>query len=199
MPTRIGIFGGTFDPIHHGHLIVAAEAYDRLDLEELIFVPTAIPPHKDAEVTPAEHRLEMVRAGISHDARFRVDDVEVQRGGRSYTVDTLTELSRRLPDAELFFLLGVDQFRDFARWKDPEGILRLATLAVMARDGETPDPDAPYHAVSITVSRIDISSTILRARVSRGDSIRYFVPDAVIEIIAREGLYRPGESRGAQS
>lgn len=190
MAARIGLLGGTFDPPHHGHLIVAAEAYDALSLDELVFVPAADPPHKTDVATSAQTRLEMIQAATANDPRFRVDDLEIQRGGTSYTVDTLTAYRKHYPDAELVFLLGIDQFRDFAKWREPDRILELASLGVMARAGETPAPDAPYHAVPITVSRIDISATMLRERVSRGRSIRYFVPDVVAEIVQREGLYQ---------
>ena len=187
---RLGLFGGTFDPPHHGHLVVASEAFDALGLERLVFIPAADPPHKEAVKTPAETRLRMLRSAVAGDGRFDVDDLELRRGGTSYTVDTLREIRSRESDAELIFLLGADQFRELSSWKEPEEVARLAKLAVMARQGETVARAGPYDAVEVPVSRIDISATQIRSRVAAGRSIRYFVPDAVREIIESEGLYR---------
>ncbi|MEX2569749.1 MAG: nicotinate (nicotinamide) nucleotide adenylyltransferase, partial [Gemmatimonadota bacterium] len=134
MKRRLGVFGGTFDPPHHGHLIVAAEAYEALGLDLLLFVPAGDPPHKpDAAAATPDQRLRMVRAAVEGDPRFAADDREIRRGGPSYTVDTLRDLRREDPDAELVFLLGIDQFRAFGSWRAPEEIVKLARLAVLAR------------------------------------------------------------------
>lgn len=192
--TRIGVFGGTFDPPHNGHLIVAVEAREVLNLDQLLLVPTGSPAHRSHRPgASAEQRLQMVKAATEGDPRFQVDDLEVRREGPTYTIDTLQELRRREPDAELVLLLGIDQFRKFDTWRDPDLIAGMATLAVLSRDGETPAPDGAYGAVSVPVSRIDISSTLVRRRVAEGKSIRYYVPERVGEIIESEKLYRDPE------
>lgn len=195
---RLGIFGGTFDPPHVGHLIVAQDAWAALDLDRVLFVPAASPPHKVGRVrTPAELRLEMVRAATAGDERFEVDELELRREGPSYTVDTLRELRERDPGAALFFLLGADQFRGFAEWREPEEIARLARLVVLSRSGQesvAPPIDAPRHELGVT--RIDVSATEIRRRVAAGEPIRYLVPPAVEAIIQREGLYRDPAASG---
>jgi nicotinate-nucleotide adenylyltransferase len=188
---RIGVLGGTFDPPHVGHLMVAADAFAALGLDRLLLVPSAAPPHKRGRVcASAEQRLAMVRAAVDGDDRFQVDDLELRRPGASYSVDTLRHLSARHPGAELFFIIGTDQLREFQSWREPEEVVRLARLTVMAREGESAPPDGPFPARPVAVTRIDLSATEIRRRVESGESIRYFVPDAVIEIIEREGLYR---------
>lgn len=188
---RIGILGGTFDPPHVGHLMVAADAFAALRLDRLLLIPSAAPPHKRGRVcASAEQRLAMVRAAVASDPRFQVDDLELRRPGASYSVDTLRALSARHADAELFFIIGVDQLREFESWREPEEVARLARLVVMARGGEGAPPAGRFQAQPVPVTRIDLSATELRERVQRGQSIRYFVPDPVIEIIEREGLYK---------
>ena len=188
---RLGVFGGTFDPLHHGHLIVAAEACEALALDLLLFVPAADPPHKRGTViaTP-DQRLRMLDSGTRDDPRFSVDDLEIRRSGPSYTVDTLRELTSREPESELVFLLGADQFREFDAWRLPAEIARMARLAVLARSGETPDLAGPYGGISVPVTRLDISATDIRRRVAAGQSIRYYVPEPVRGIIMEEGVYR---------
>jgi nicotinate-nucleotide adenylyltransferase len=193
---RVGVLGGTFDPPHIGHLIVASDVCEGLALDRLLFVPAATPPHKQGRVlATAEQRLEMVRAATAGDDRFVVDDVELRRGGESYSVDTLRELRAREPDAEIFFIIGVDQLREFDSWREPGAIVRLATLVVASRAGEDAgavNGVAAYPVLPVRVTRIDLSATDVRNRVRDGVSIRYLVPDAVIEVIEREGLYREG-------
>ena len=186
---RIGVFGGTFDPPHVGHLIVAAEAHRALELDRLLLVPAALPPHKREGVhTPAEIRLEMVRRAVRGDVRFRVDDVEVRREGPSYTVDTLRVLAERMPGTELFLLIGADNLRDFPAWREPDEILRLARLVVLERSGE--QGSAPVPALRVPVTRIDVSATEVRRRVGAGESIRYLVPEAVRRMVEHRGLYQ---------
>lgn len=192
--TRIGVFGGTFDPPHNGHLIVATEAHEALALDRLLIIPTGSPAHRsNPPGASAEQRLQMVKAATEGDSRFEVDDLEVRRSGPTYTVDTLHELRRREPDAELVLLLGIDQFRKFDSWCDPDRIAAIASLAVLSRDGETGPTGGAYGALSVPVSRIDISGTLVRRRVAEGKSIRYYVPDRVGEIIDSEKLYRDSE------
>jgi nicotinate-nucleotide adenylyltransferase len=186
---RLGVYGGAFDPPHLGHLVAASDACDVLELDRLLWIPSAVHPLK-AVRTAAAVRLEMVRAAVAGDPRFGADDLELRRTGPSYTVDTLRELRAREPGAELVFLTGADNLADLPRWREPDEIARLATLAVVSRAGETVPPDAPYPAVAVPVTRVDVSSTEVRRRVAAGQSIRYLVPEAVRAVIERERLYR---------
>ncbi|HET6764631.1 MAG TPA: nicotinate-nucleotide adenylyltransferase [Longimicrobiaceae bacterium] len=188
---RTGVFGGTFDPPHLGHLIAAADAHRALALDRVLFVPSAQPPHKRGLVrTPAATRLEMVRAAIAGDARFAADDLELRRPGPSYSADTLRELRAREPGGELFFLLGADALRDLPGWHRPDEIARLAHLAVLSRAGDGAHAASPYPALPVAVTRVDVSATEIRRRAARGETIRYLVPEAVRAIVEREGLYR---------
>ncbi len=192
MPSRLGVFGGTFDPPHHGHLMVASDAFEALALDRLLFVPAAEPPHKPQGVrATTEQRLRMLRAATQTDSRFAVDTAEVDRGGASYTVDTLRELGAREPDAELVFLLGIDQFRALAGWREPQEVARLARLGVLSRGGESPDLSGHYPGIHVAVRRVDISSTEIRERVATERPFRHLVPEGVWRIIEAEGLYRP--------
>jgi len=190
---RIALFGGTFDPPHHGHLVVAQDVVETLELDALYFVPAGMPPHKrDEPMSPARLRLEMVRAAVRDDLRLHASGIEVRREGPSYTVDTLRELEGRPGSGRLFFVMGVDQFAELHTWKEPEAVARLARLVVITREGDDPesvDPgvDVPWEFVPVT--RIDISSTRIRQRVREGRPIRYLVPEAVRRIIERERLY----------
>lgn len=188
---RIGVFGGTFDPPHIGHLIVAGDVHARLGLDRVLFVPSAVPPHKIARVrASADLRARMVRAATGGDPRFEVDELELRRDGPSYTVDTLRELRDRFRGAELFFLIGMDALRDFPTWRAPDEILRMAQLAVLARAGDEELPEVGSGTVLVPVTRIDLSATEIRRRIAAGESIRHLVSEPVREIIAREGLYR---------
>ena len=190
---RLGVYGGAFDPPHLGHLVAASDACDALALDRLLWIPSAVHPLKPVR-TAADVRLEMVRAAIQGDPRFRADDLELRRTGPSYTVDTLRALRAREPDAELFFLVGADNLAELPRWREPGEIARLATLAVVGRAGETLPPDGPYPAVAVQITRVDVSSTQLRRRVAAGQTLRYLVPEAVRAVIERERLYG-GHSR----
>jgi nicotinate-nucleotide adenylyltransferase len=188
---RIGVFGGTFDPPHLGHLVVASDACEALGLGRVLWIPSAVPPHKLRTVqAPARARLEMVRAAIGGDPRFRADDVELRREGPSYTVDTLRELAARHPGDELVLLIGADNLREIPGWREPAEILRLARVAVLSRDGAGVPPDSPIPATSVAVTRVDVSATEVRRRAAAGETIRYLVPDAVRALVERRGLYR---------
>lgn len=189
---RLGVLGGTFDPPHVGHLIVASDVCAALELDRLLFIPAADPPHKRGRVhASAELRLEMVRAATAGDPRFEVDDIELRREGESYSVDTLRELKEREPEAEIFFVIGVDQLREFGSWREPDVVARLARLVVVSRagDGASEQPDVAFPVLPVRVTRIDLSATDVRQRVRDGEPIRYLVPDAVREIIERENVY----------
>jgi nicotinate-nucleotide adenylyltransferase len=184
---RIGIFGGTFDPPHIGHLIAAQDALQSLPLDKVLFIPALVPPHKRGRtVSPADVRLRMIRAATQGDARFEVSDVELRRTGPSYTVDTLRQLQG---GDELLLLIGVDQVREFSTWREPQEIMRLARLVMMARAGIEVPPESGIVQYTVPVTRIDVSSTLIRQRVAAGKPIRYLVPAAVAEIIVAERLY----------
>ena len=190
----IGIFGGTFDPIHNAHLLLAETAREELGLDALIFMPANIPPHKvnGRTITPADCRLEMLRLAIGTNPCFRVSTHEIDEQGVSYTVDTLRWLRDRHPAAAFTLLIGGDSARDFNTWREPAAIARLASLAVWARPGvplpEEVIPGVGYRTIGSPL--IEISSTDIRERVREGRSIRYRTPDAVIEYIYKHGLYR---------
>ena len=190
-PRRVGVFGGTFDPPHRGHVSVVRDVADALRLDEIVWVPAYHSPLKpDAPETPPEVRLEMVRHAADADPRFRVDDREIRRGGPSYTVDTLREMrAGPLADAEeVVLIMGVDQYGSFDRWREPDAIRALATIAVMDRGGEA-GPETPG-VRTIPVRRVDVSATEVRERVARGDALDGWVLPAVADVIVREGLYR---------
>jgi nicotinate-nucleotide adenylyltransferase len=185
---RLGLFGGTFDPPHIGHFLVAVDAVEALGLDRLVFIPTGEQPLKRGRIiAPARDRLAMTELLVAGDPRFEADAVEIDRGGLSYTVDTLTELAVRAPADERFFLLGADAWRTFPNWRDPAGVARLATVVVMQRGGEEQVTGAPR---VLETRRVEVSSTEIRARVRAGRSIRGFVPDTVLAYIERTGLYR---------
>lgn len=190
---RIGVLGGTFDPPHLGHLVVAQDAAEALSLDRLLLMLSARPPLRPAPPTPVGLRMEMLGAAVGEDPGLEASDLEVRRPGPSFTVDTLAALTQAHPGAELFLVIGADQWRDFGRWKDPMGIARLATVCVMARAGqrpETTDPGSEPTFLPVPVTRIDVSATDVRARVREGRSIRHLVPEGVRRIIEREALYR---------
>jgi nicotinate-nucleotide adenylyltransferase len=196
---RLGIFGGTFNPPHLGHLVCAQEAYLQLGLARVMLIPARIPPHKPVDEEPGvEHRLEMCRLAIAgDDERFEVSELEARRSGPSYTLDTLQELHSREPDSELFLIVGGDVAVGFPSWREPERVLSLATLAVAER------PGTGRRAVEEAVQRvhggertrffdmpeIGISSTLLRHRARTGEPTRYLVPDAVRSYIDKHTLY----------
>lgn len=188
---KVGVFGGSFDPVHLGHLIVAEAAADALALDEVRFIPARAHPFKHTTYATPEDRLAMLRLAAGGNPRFRVDERELRRASPSFTVDTLRELCAAEPGNRLFLLLGADAARDFGAWREPETIARLAGVVVLTRPGVAP----PEHALlseRLPVPAIDISATAIRERCRRGASIRYLVPDPVREYIAAHGLYREG-------
>lgn len=192
---RLGIFGGTFDPPHIGHLIVAQDAALALRLDRVLVVPAAEPPHKRRQLTPSATRLEMTRAAVGGDPLFEVSDIELGRSGPSYTVDTLRELRQLRPADDLVLLIGEDQYREFGTWREPETVRELAEIAVLSRGGEGEAERQPPVAwedagvLRVHVTRIDVSSTDLRKRVGMGLPIRYMVDPAVATIIRNNRLY----------
>ena len=189
---RLGILGGTFDPPHVGHLLAAVDAVERLTLDRLAFVPAATQPLKTGQSgASAERRLAMVHLLVAGDPRFTVDALEMERGGLSYSVETLATYAERFGDATRFFLVGADVLRTFHQWREPERVLQLATLVVLTRDDEEEHAGRlPDGARRLPSRRVDVSSTEIRGRVAAGRSLRGFVPDAVADYIATHGLYR---------
>jgi nicotinate-nucleotide adenylyltransferase len=215
---KFGILGGTFNPIHYGHLAAAEEVRDRLKLDRVLFIPSFHPPHKQEEDVPsADHRLEMVRIATAENKAFVPSDIEIMRGGKSYTVDTIESLKRMYPDANLFFITGVDSFLDIQTWNRWEELLQLCTFVVLSRPGyqfadllkidflraaenqiieldRRQHVHVEIHAGAITVylemiPLYDISSTDIRRRVKEGRSIKYLLPEMVETYIIDNKLY----------
>ncbi|OGF99325.1 MAG: nicotinate (nicotinamide) nucleotide adenylyltransferase [Candidatus Glassbacteria bacterium GWA2_58_10] len=196
---RIGMLGGTFDPVHLGHLIGAQAAWEGLGLDRVLFVPAARPPHKlEAAITPAKHRVEMLRLALAGDSRFVLYLDEIDRRGRSYTVDTLRRYREKelQPGDELYFILGDDNLLEFDTWKDWRRIGAQARLAALGREGFTADRRIleekldGIEVLRIEMPLIGISATGVRAACAAGKPIRYLVPEPVAEYIERHGLYR---------
>ena len=188
---RLGLFGGTFDPPHIGHLLAASDAYETLSLDRLIWIPAGTQPFKagDVHATP-EQRAEMLEAMVAGDARFAVDRLEIERGGLSYTVETLDEYARRHPAARRFLLIGADLVGQLPEWREAERLAMLAEIVVLERDaGEEPAPRA-LASTRLQTRRVDVSSTEIRTRSRQGLPIHGFVTDAVSRYIAAAGLYR---------
>ncbi|MFB2598368.1 nicotinate-nucleotide adenylyltransferase [Herbiconiux sp. P17] len=191
---RIGVMGGTFDPIHHGHLVAASEVATSFDLDEVVFVPTGRPWHK-SPVTPAEHRYLMTVIATASNPRFTVSRVDIDRGGVTYTIDTLRDLQASHPDADLFFISGADAVAQILNWKDVDELWELAHFVAVSRPGHTiaisslPRQDVSY----LEVPALAISSTDCRGRVGRGFPVWYLVPDGVVQYITKHHLYRSVE------
>ena len=202
---RLGILGGTFNPPHLGHLVCASEAADQLGLDRVVLMPVAVPPHKEAPDDPgAQERLALCELAAEGDERLAVSRLEIDRGGPSYTVDTLRVLHDTGPEHELTFIVGGDQALGLPTWREPGEVLRLASLAVAERSGaarrEIVERLAGFPLERVRffdMPRLDVSSSELRARVAAGRPIRYLVPTAVAERIAEHGLYRARARSGA--
>jgi nicotinate-nucleotide adenylyltransferase len=193
---KLGFLGGTFDPVHIGHLILGETAREQLGLDSILFMPTGQPWRKSGrDITPAAHRVEMLRRAIADNPAFELSLLEVEREGPSYTVDTLQELISARPGSEVFLIIGEDSLLDLPHWKAPQRVVELATLAVAARGPDRVETGemAGYvreRTVWLDMPLIDISATAVRERVRRGRSIRYLVPEAVRRYIGDNGLYR---------
>ena len=182
---KIAIYGGTFDPIHHGHLIVAREALEKLGAEQVIFIPARVSPlRKTAPVARDEVRLLMIKAAIESEPGFAVDDCELLRPPPSYTIGTIEQIRQRNSEATIYCLIGEDNVDKLTKWRRFADLEKMVRLVVLDRSGQQ-----PHHAYPIIRRKIDISATEIRKRVATGRSIRYFVPPAVEEIIRREKLY----------
>lgn len=189
--TRVGVLGGTFDPPHLGHLVAAADVCFALELDTVLLAPTFAQPLKPTPEASGAQRLEMCRLATNGDPNLRVTDVDVVRGGPTYTVDTLRDLSAQNPDAELYFITGADALATLPRWKDAETLPTLATFVGVTRPGHSlPQAETPHRLVEIPA--LAVSSTDVRDRVRAGFPIRYLVPDVVAQYIADNGLYSGG-------
>lgn len=197
---RIGIYGGSFDPVHYGHLLLAESAREQLKLDLVLFMPAAIAPHKrNQQAAPDAARIEMLELAIGGHAAFEVSRLEMDRGGVSYTVDTLSALHDEYPEAELVLLVGGDTLVDMPNWKDPEKVVSLARIGVVDRAGiEIDSANLPGGQIlHVTMPLIELSSREIRSRVSRGESIRYQLPRGVEQYISVAGLYANDTSSAA--
>ncbi len=200
---RIGLLGGTFDPIHFGHLLLAVHSYEELELDRVIFIPSRLPPHKSEPVAEAADRLEMVRLAVADDERFLVCDCELGRAEPSYTIETVRQLQSSLgSDAHLFWLIGSDMVGDLPSWHKIGELVELIEIIVVGRAGQA-EPDYPaleptltaeqirrLRAQGIKLPLIDISSTAIRERIGAGQSVHYLLPRVVEEYITQHKLYR---------
>ena len=188
---RIGVMGGTFDPIHHGHLVAASEVAHSFDLDEVVFVPTGEPWQKQ-HVSPSEHRYLMTVIATASNPDFTVSRVDIDRDGPTYTIDTLRDLKRDRPDAELFFITGADAVAQILSWRDHDELWDLAHFVAVSRPGHVLSTDGlPSEDVSqLEVPALSISSTDCRGRIADGEPVWYLVPDGVVQYIAKHHLYR---------
>lgn len=189
----IGVMGGTFDPIHHGHLVAASEVMDVFNLDQVVFVPTQMQPFKEGRrVTSAEHRYLMTVIATASNNRFTVSRVDIDRGGTTYTIDTLSDIHAMRPDADLFFITGADALEQILTWKDSDKLFEMAHFIGVTRPGhELNARGLPPASVSLLeVPAMAISSTDCRARVKAGKPVWYLVPDGVVQYIDKYGLYR---------
>jgi nicotinate-nucleotide adenylyltransferase len=202
---RLGVMGGTFDPIHYGHLVAAEEARARFGLDAVTFVPCGQPPHKkDYAVTAAEHRYAMTVTATCTNPHFRASRIELEREGPSYTIDTLHQFRAAQPVAELFFITGADAVRELLTWRDPQQLVASCQLIAVTRPGYDLDGlerdlgDLARGVHAIEAPGVNISSTQIRERVARGQSIKYLTPEAVETYIAKHGLYRDGDHQSKE-
>ena len=193
MLRRIGILGGTFNPVHRGHVQLARSALKRFDLDRVLFIPCARPPHKRPDgLAPSKHRLSMLKAAIRGEPRFRVSDIEIGRGGASYSIDTLHELRRRHPEAQFYFIIGVDSVNELKSWKRIDELRKLCTFVATGRPGFR--VRRPAKVTMFKSALVDVSSSEIRSLVAEGKSIRRLVPAAVERYIIGRRLYQLKES-----
>ena len=188
---RVGILGGTFNPIHIGHMAIAQTALERCRLDQVVFVPAAVPPHKRiARLAPADHRLQMVRLAVRGNPAFTVSDFEIRKGGKSYTIDTVRHFQTQYPEGtRFFFIIGEDNVEALASWRDIEKILQIVTFVVASRPGFE-DAQTRIRHQAMVMPGMEISSSYLRKGVTQGKSIKYLVPEMVLEYIEKNHLYR---------
>jgi len=191
---KVGLLGGTFDPVHNGHLLAAETARDALGLDEVWFIPTLVPPHKPQPGTDGARRRDMLEAALANNPAFRVEDIELRKEGTSYTIETVTELRRRYPATQFHWIVGSDMIRDLPNWRRAEELAEAVDFIGLERPDQ-PSDDAllPEYIrsklVRASMPLLGISSTDIRRRIREGRSVRYMLPDPVIEYIQRDGLY----------
>ncbi len=188
---RLGVMGGTFDPIHHGHLVAASEVAAAFNLDEVLFVPTGEPWQK-TNVTPSEHRYLMSVVATASNPRFKVSRLDIDRGGATYTIDTLRDVRANYPDADVFFITGADAIAQILTWRDVDQIWQLATFVAVSRPGHKLTlPEHPKGAIeTLEIPALAISSTDIRSRAKAGKPVWYLVPDGVVQHIAKHKLYQ---------
>ena len=188
---RIGLFGGSFDPVHIGHLLVAQAAFEELALDRLFFIPAAQSPFKpDRQPAPAVVRLRMLRLALCRHSNYEVDPQEVQRGGVSYTIDTVRAYTRRFPQAQLMYLIGADHVSALPLWREAEDLARLVQFVVIPRPGQAVEAPRPFRITQLNGWPLRLSSSEIRDRVRDKQAIEHFVPFGVEEAIVQNGLYR---------
>ncbi len=189
--SRLGLFGGSFDPVHYGHLLMAQAACEELALSRLFFIPAAQSPFKPLEVpAPARERLRLLRLALAGRPGYEIDEQELQRGGTSFTIDTVREYARRYPQAQLSYLIGADHARTLPAWREAEELARLVEFVVIPRPGQPAMPlPPPFCGRELIGFPLGVSSSQIRSRVKQGLSIRGLVPDAVLEAIGNSNLY----------
>lgn len=187
---RIGILGGTFNPIHIGHLILAEEIREKIGLDKVIFVPANFPPHKDdGNIASSSHRYAMIKCSIKGNKFFSVSDIEMKRPGRSYTIDTIKEFNRVYPEDELYFITGSDLLNYLEEWKDLNEIIKLVKFIVATRPGYALE-EIPSYIRTVAIRAVDISAFEVRQAIKENKSFRYLVPEAVFAYINKKGLYK---------
>lgn len=185
---KIGILGGTFNPPHVGHLLMANEAMHALGLDEVRFMPNAVPPHKEVAYMPSDaQRIAMLQALIKQEPKFCIEQYELQRGGTSYTVDTMTALTQREPESRFYFIIGGDSVSTLHRWVRIEELVKLVTFVGIMRPGYV--ATSPYAVHMLDTPQLDVSSTLLRERLLQAYTVNYLLPQAVEHYIRKEGLY----------
>ncbi len=184
---RIGILGGTFDPPHIGHLIIAEEVRLALELEEVWFIPTYTPPHKDATKIDVKDRIAMIQLAIAGNPYFKLNTIEIERSGKSYTIDTIKELKNIYTDCEFYFIIGADMVEYLPHWQEIDALVRLVKFVGVKRSGY--ELETPYDILTVDIPLIDISSSMLRNRLRKDRSAKYIVPEAVHSYIKGEKLY----------
>ncbi|WP_102026959.1 nicotinate-nucleotide adenylyltransferase [Salirhabdus sp. Marseille-P4669] len=184
---KIGLFGGTFDPIHVGHLLMAEEVYERLNLDEIWFIPSYVPPHKTGTTTSPDDRMRMLQLATEDNDHFRIEDMELKRKGTSFTFDTIEQLKQSHPDKQFLFIIGADMVEYLPKWYKIEELIHNITFVGVKRVGY--EVKSKYPIIEVEVPMIEISSTILRNRLKHGGTTRYWLPKKVREYIRENGLY----------
>ncbi|WP_407269508.1 nicotinate-nucleotide adenylyltransferase [Radiobacillus sp. PE A8.2] len=184
---KVGLLGGTFDPPHYGHLMIAEEVLEALDLDEVWFIPSNEPPHKEKSDTKVEYRVEMLQAAIEDNTNFKVNQIELKRSGKSYTVDTIKLLREQYPEITFYFIIGADMVEYLPNWYKIDELSKLVQFVGVKRSDY--QLKSNYPVVQVNIPGVDISSTLIRERLSEGKSIRYFLPESVIDVIKEHQIY----------